>query len=410
MGWSWGDNAVELRERVRRVLAAFMLSDELLFLGLFLKKTWIYEVEGERWYTDGLRIYLGRGVGELDDRQLAALLAHVAMHIALKHPLRARAIAEREGLDPALVNFLADAKANQYLPPRIQLALRGSGAAATPLDVELHLGIRGAEAKSLEELAREARKREPPSRPQPLSDLGAGPAGTGALEVLNEGEEPPSGVLDERGVERLVERKVFAAYWAARSAGAVPGYAERVVGEVARAKVDWRRLLASKLRTLFARDYRPAWTKLNKKLPTLLPGRLYSEGPTVVALLDTSGSISERELQQFVGEVYGIARGARGRLIVIPFDATAYEPIEVRSCSEPIRLRGGGGTMIKDALKAAEKCMAPGAKVVILSDWAIGDLDDPEVRSWLMRNRHRILAVTTFAEPPDFLRSVRIEL
>jgi predicted metal-dependent peptidase len=211
-------------------------------------------------------------------------------------------------------------------------------------------------------------------------------------------------------MERLVERKVFAAYWAARSAGAVPGYAERVVGEVARAKVDWRRLLASKLRTLFARDYRPAWTKLNKKLPTLLPGRLYSEGPTVVALLDTSGSISERELQQFVGEVYGIARGARGRLIVIPFDATAYEPIEVRSCSEPIRLRGGGGTMIKDALKAAEKCMAPGAKVVILSDWAIGDLDDPEVRSWLMRNRHRILAVTTFAEPPDFLRSVRIEL
>jgi len=399
---------VELRERVKKVLAAFMLSDELLFLGLFLKKTWIYEVEGRRWYTDGLRIYLGKGVGELDDRQLAALLAHIAMHIALKHPLRARAIAERERLDPALVNFLADAKANQYLPPSVQLALSGLGAAATPHDVELHLGIRDAEAKSLEELAREARERELPSRLQPSSDLGA--AGAGALEVLNEGEEPPSGALDEREVERLVERKVFAAYWAARSAGAVPGYAERVVSEVARAKVDWRRLLASKLRTLFARDYRPAWTKLNKKLPTLLPGRLYSEGPTVVALLDTSGSISEHELQRFVGEVYGIARGARGRLIVIPFDATAYEPIEVRSGSEPIRLRGGGGTMIKDALKAAEKYMAPGAKIVILSDWAIGDLNDPEVRSWLMRNRHRILAVTTFAEPPDFLRSVRIEL
>jgi len=230
------------------------------------------------------------------------------------------------------------------------------------------------------------------------------------VQVLNEGDE--RGEFSDEEKERVIERKVLSAATAVKTAGTAPAWLERFVREILRARVDWRRVLREKLRLFFGADYRPSWMRLNKKLPGLYPGKVYYERGDVIVLLDTSGSISEKELQQFVSEVFAIAKEVKRKVIVIPWDATAYEAIEVRGTEDvkKVRLRGGGGTVIAPALRAAERYMKPTTRVVIFSDWEVFDLKDGFVQEWLKRRRHQIIAVTTNRAPPPFLRSVKIDL
>jgi predicted metal-dependent peptidase len=235
--------------------------------------------------------------------------------------------------------------------------------------------------------------------------------------VINEGDpgEHPKSKLSEEEVERKIERKVASAVETAKrmkGAGTQPGLYERLLKELLKPKVDWKRILRERLRRFFGSDYIPTWTRVNKKAPWIFPGKAYLERGDAICLVDTSGSIGEKELHQFIAEVFAIARAARRRVVVIPWDATAYPPIEIRGNEDirKVRVSGCGGTVILPALEAAEKLLKPTTKIVILSDWDIFDIKSKRVQEWLKKYSRQILAVTTLLPPPSFLQSVKIEL
>ena len=235
--------------------------------------------------------------------------------------------------------------------------------------------------------------------------------------VINEGDpgEHPKNKLTEEEIERKIERKVTSAVETAKrmkGAGTQPGLYERLLKELLRPKVDWRRILRERLRHFFGSDYIPTWTRVNKKAPWVFPGKVHLERGDALCLVDTSGSIGEKELHQFIAEVFAIARAARRRVVVIPWDAVAYPPIEIRGNEDvkKVKLTGGGGTVILPALEAAEKLLKPTTKIVILSDWDIFDKNSAKVQEWLRKHSRQILAVTTLLQPPPFLQSVKIEL
>ena len=416
-------------------------------------------------YTDGLRIYLGDEAEKLDEASLAAVLSHEMMHIALKHNTRTIELARKYKLPQHVFNIVADAIANKYIMETNLKGVIKKLNPVTVDFVERYFDVRDAETKSYEEIIDEIAKKATALQVQVKTsqlvkeDLGApsrggegseersegegedkekegsksGGSGEGKEkdkeegkgggedkdkdkgkdedkgggegEVLHEGDEADKDARDSKEVERRVERKVADAYTVAKSVGNVPEGLERLVEEVVKPKIDWRALLREKLRAFLGNSSRPSWAHVSKKHPYVRPGRIYHERRDVVVLLDTSGSISDEELRYFVSEVCAIASQVRARVTVIPFDAQAYEPLKISRPGDAakIRLMGGGGTMIGPAIEVAKKLLKPNDRIVIFSDFMIYDIREREVEDFLMRNRARIIAVSTKKEPPSYL-------
>jgi predicted metal-dependent peptidase len=120
-----------------------------------------------------------------------------------------------------------------------------------------------------------------------------------------------------------------------------------VLGRLLEPKLPWRMLLARYVASLARDDYsfqRPARREGHALLPRLHSGQL-----EVYVVLDTSGSIGETELREFVSEIDALKGQVRARVTVHacdyalaaegPWVAQPWEPIAL-----PEELSGGGGT------------------------------------------------------------------
>jgi len=387
------------------------------------------------------------------------------MHIIQKHPIRGKELIKRYPLQPPIIyNIVADAKVNQYLDEENDIAKPNDR--ITPSLLEKYFGVINAKEKSFDEIIEEIYRKSPkmqiPMQCQCNADImpsiesesqsspssgeeserkeqkeGGEGEGYGHSEkqvkemyggsqgeeqgeqreerksdnVLNEGDKEDSNVSDPREIERRIERKVTEVVVSLKSIGRVPGYAEHLLNELLKPKVDWRRLLRGYLSKGLGKKIKRTWTRPSRKYP-MFPGKEMLRIQKVVVLVDTSGSIEEKELQQFVSEVYGIAKEV-AEVIVIPWDATAYDPIVIKRHTDikNVKLTGGGGTEILPALQLLDKKFSDSDMVVILSDWHIGDLENEETIDLLKKYRDRIVAVTTSANPPNFLPTqIKIQL
>ena len=184
--------------------------------------------------------------------------------------------------------------------------------------------------------------------------------------------------------------------------GNMPGWAKRLVDELTREKIDWRRILAKYLHG--AINVRRKLTRENRKNPDLVGKEILGKA-RVIVVVDTSGSIGEEELRQFVSEVRAMAPYSE-KIVVIPFDTQPYGEYVVRTKEDikRIQLTGGGGTLIGSTLELVDKKYGNRADaIVILSDWLIGDLNDQKVAALLRKYARKIIAVTTSADPPKYL-------
>ncbi|MEZ0394081.1 MAG: VWA-like domain-containing protein [Desulfurococcaceae archaeon] len=392
-----------LEEEFGRLLAALSLVDPLL--GMFVRRTWVYLSGGvDVAATDGLSIYVSPRFFELEPRRRLFLIAHLAAHIALNHPARARRLVGL-GLEPAAVAAACDVKAN--------LALRGSELydeeAARELTVAPE-GLEGAEVDaeraSVEELAEALARLVAAGSGCPLargSDLLLQPAPVDGVLVRGDEED-----LTSPDAEGRVREKLLEAYGAARAAGAEPGFLARIVEELLLPRVHWRALLRLQLEGA-GRSVRRSWARPSRKHPEL-PGRRTLSRGRVVAAVDVSGSVSDEELRAFLSEVCGLA-GEAHEVVVVPWDAKVRGAVRVRGPGDVRRVArrgftGGGGTVLGPALEFIDRHFPDAVAVVILSDWRISDLRSAE--PWLRRNAHRVVAITTGERPPSYLRSARL--
>jgi predicted metal-dependent peptidase len=407
----------ELQETVRKSIASLIVMEP--FIGIFAKMTNVYYVEDSPQvaWTDGNSIYLGSMINDMTPRDVAHVIAHEAMHIILKHSIRSKQILRKHpGLVPEqffqLANYVADAYVHMYLM-NTKISPTSYKNLVKPSDVKETFGV-SIEDKSFEEVMEEIIKK---SEKIEVSYSGKGSC-IGNYKrpkkkvLVNEGtdRDEDDQDVDEEKIEREINKRLADAYNATKSAGTVPEGIERLINELLKPKVDWRTIIRKDLSGFFGSKHRFSWKKMSKKQPGLVPGRKIIAKGDVLVLVDTSGSIGEEELQQFIAETFAIAKVAGRDVLVIPWDAEAYEPIRIRRNGDVkrVKLIGGGGTVIFPALKLAEKYVKPSTRIVILSDWDIADLDSQEVNSWLYKYRSQIYAVTTGSTPPSFLQHAKI--
>jgi len=160
--------------------------------------------------------------------------------------------------------------------------------------------------------------------------------------------ESPQEAADKRD-EGAWGQAIAIAAQAARVQGKLPAGLDRFFKELLEPKVDWR----EKLRTVVSRSLGSSATSWSTLDPQLVvrkigaPGRVGFGAGRIIVGVDTSGSITQGMMDQFMGEVAGIMDDARPReLWLMQCDAEVQELSRCDDSSDlkVKKIKGGGGT------------------------------------------------------------------
>ncbi len=210
-------------------------------------------------------------------------------------------------------------------------------------------------------------------------------AGNKGGKVIQEGDPAfMDGSPDE--IREAWKKYVARAYMAQKSTGTVPAGLERIVDELIKPFIDPRAMIRRSVRHGLGKLIISDWKRPSRRYPDFLPWTRRLRIPTIWTLVDASGSIGEDELKLFLGTVYEFAKHTE--IKVVSFDTEAYDFVTARKPAEVIskvakRIQGGGGTMIGKALEQTFQRMKNRDIVLVMTDMAIFDLDEPEVQRLL---------------------------
>ena len=150
-------------------------------------------------------------------------------------------------------------------------------------------------------------------------------------------------------LEREWKGRIVRAAQIAKNQGKLPAGLERFIDDLLYPKLGWRQLLWQY--TTKVRGMRPDWRRPSKKwiqygiyYPTKRERRLIA-----AVAVDTSGSISDEELKEFLGEIRGILSTFRAfRVRLLACDAEVHTDITATSLEDfdsfKVNVKGGGGT------------------------------------------------------------------
>ena len=361
--------------------------------------------------TDGHSLFYAPGYASLPLEMQAGAVAHVLLHLALRHPQRAAAQRALTGdIDEALFTTCADAIVNTALGhlrwlrlPAGAVTLPGLLASALGIEADATAALAGWD---LEGLYRAIDDREPPSPHAPRNRRRDGTRAARVRALGVNGRSAPDLILPDQTVGRPTTRApseraddtpeaeaAIARDWRERllrahaSDGAF-SLLRGLLADLAPPRTPWQQVLRTQLtralaarpglswsrpaRSYIARQGRAGAKGSGRRLPWE-PGRSASTPvPRLVVVLDVSGSIEDTLLQRFAREIGALSRrlGA-GLTLVVGDDAVravrALAPHEDAAAAlAALKFHGGGGTDFTPLL--AEAARHGPDLIVVLTD------------------------------------------
>lgn len=397
----------DVRRKIIRARTGLLL-EHPFFGSLALRMSPAEDVRCVTAWTDGRRLGYNPGyVSGLSDVQVQGLLVHTVMHAACQHHMR------RGDRDIGLWNVACDHAINWILvdagitlPPKYldnqeyhgltadeiyaDLRERGGeedkpsmsdseGESVTEADWDGLPGGAGegdSPGESLDASGGEGDKEgkvdgdaSVDSPGDDGSDMGGDPGGSG--EVRDGGQDVEGGGSGEDRTDEQWELALAQAAQQAREVGDLPGSLERLVQEVLWPRLDWRELLGRFLSERTRDDY--SWTPPNKRyvyLDVILPSLSHRKLPEVVLALDTSGSVTDREMEQFAAEVSGILESFDTTIHVAYCDCKLTGTDCFGRVDLPLTLspEGGGGTDYRPVFDWIEQEQMDPVCLVYLTD------------------------------------------
>lgn len=326
---------------------------------------------------DGWRMYFNPDfVLQHDSEALATMVLHEALHCILQHSSRFAALNQPTVLHPNW-NIAGDLGINETLDDaRMPWGKFEPIRFAQMFDMGIRSGMTTEQIyfRILQYLE------ENPDKGIWVEDCGSVSGGAARDYELSR-TDPENGAIkkDQQSVLRDQVAQAVSDY-AKKYPGTVPGALTRWADELLHPKVNWRRELAGSFRASLSnisgrRDYlytRPsrrqgAMRQANTEL--ILPAMRKPAPPGVAVVVDTSGSISNKDIVDFLSEIDGISRanGLAHGLFIIPCDAAAgpIQKVKSRGMIEKLNLPGGGGTDLRVGIEAAS-LIKPSPKILIV--------------------------------------------
>lgn len=191
-------------------------------------------------------------------------------------------------------------------------------------------------------------------------------------------------------------------------AGMTPLGIEEVLSNILKPKLPWNILLKQYIYESIRGDIYKTYTKPNRRIysnDALLPWHIRLSLPRIIVLVDSSGSIGMKELEQFFAEIEEMKKHVQD-IIVGCWDVEFYG-FQKYNTWRDIKIKGGGGTNPDKALKEAMKIKRPGDIVVILTD---GDWCESRETLSLLRRANPIIVTTHRKVHPEIVRNIKIDI
>ena len=348
------------QEYMRRILLARMavLTRSGFFGLLLMHMRFALDDSIKTAATDGERIIFGpRFLDSLSDRELAFILMHEIMHVALRH------VSRNGDRNDFKFNIACDIVVNSNILQSAGMDLR-----SITLDrygESMHLTPKGDEG--FKYTAEEVYEMLPPSGGKPKAGAFAD-------------DHSRWGASDDEALDALWDSRIRDAYEAAKSRGKstgnLPAGIERALKDLLESKTDWRVLLNDFIQEEVV-DY--SFLPPDRRFadsPFLLPDFNDTEAVVrnILFMIDTSASMTEEEVTQAYSEVKGAIDQFGGKLEgwLGFFDAKVVPPVPFTDENEfrVIRPKGGGGTSFEAIFRYVREEMVDMeiASIIILTD------------------------------------------
>jgi predicted metal-dependent peptidase len=291
-------------------------------------------------------------------------LAHEALHHSLLHIVRGNGKdrAKWQASTDVVVNSLLDAGNLLYTPPEPAFTARWVTS----------LGIQIPEEKIEKMSAEELYEILPPI---PSVEVPCFDTDDDDCEEEDEDSSEDKVVGDP---EEYWRERVAAASVIAKQAGNLPAGLDWFVKEHLKVRTPWWAILQGSFNNGY-NNARSTWKRPSRRYGDASPGTTY-RGPSVLALVDSSGSITTDEQKAFTGHLDRIVRDTMGEISYLMWDSAAYKMVPYHS-GQSVRFSGGGGTTIQPVLQTAMKLSDRFNALVVLTDFYISDADDDVTRN-----------------------------
>lgn len=291
-------------------------------------------------YTNGRDVTYGRAfVDGLDDKELAFVVLHEAMHKAYRHLFVWRRLAEQ---DMRLANMAMDYVINLQL-----MDYKKPDVLAFPHDKDgnpiglLDEQYRGMDTKQVFDILKKEK------------DGGGKGQGDGKSECLDDHGWKEAKDMTEEEKEKISNEIDQALREGAILAGRMNGNLSREIQELLKPQVDWREALRNFVKNLMKGRDKSTWRRPNRRFLAqgiIMPSTYSDKIGRLLVGVDTSGSIGGDILAQFLGEVKSICDEVSPDAIdLLYWDShvakhEVYEGAQVKNLVSSTKPAGGGGT------------------------------------------------------------------
>jgi predicted metal-dependent peptidase len=296
--------------------------------------------------TDGRKFYYNsRFVDKLQIKEIEFLFGHEVLHCCYEHINR---LGDR---DRQLFNIACDYAVNR------DLINHRVGTKITTVPCLHDMKYDGMTAEEIyDELYENAEKIDLDKLIEQMLDehlegnKGSELAGVGEGDCNEEGAGPTNLTDEEKEeIKNEIKEAMMQASQAA-GAGNTPAGIERMINDFTEPKMNWRELLRQSLESTIKADF--SWMRPSRRgwhIDAVLPGTTPGEEIDIAIAIDTSGSIQDTTLRDFLNEVNGIMDTFTSfRIHLFAFDTEVHNPQVFNSDNlddiSDYQLYGHGGT------------------------------------------------------------------
>ena len=374
------DTKIDAQARERLVTARIGLLLRHSFFGNLATRLQL--INADEWCstaaTDGLKFYYNsRFIMMLKTKEVEFLVGHEVLHVVYDH------MGRRDDRDPQVWNIADDYAVNA------DLKRHKVGQFITTVPCLYEQKYDGKPAEEIyDDLMKNVQHIDIDSLlDQMIDDHMDGDEGENEGEGNNNKKAKGRPKLSPEERERIRQEVKQAIINAAQSAeaGSLPKGVERLIKQAINPIMPWRELLQINLTSAIRTDY--SWMKPSRRgwhMDAVMPGMTPGEEVDVTIAIDMSGSISDSQAQQFLGEISGMMSSFDGyKLHVFCFDTSIYNPVDFTSENldtiDTYEPQGGGGTdfdCVFDYLK--ENAIEPKRLVVFTDGYPCGSWGDAD--------------------------------
>lgn len=332
--------------------------------------------------TDGESLFYNPAfVDELRSDELEGVVAHEVLHCANKHHVR------RGQRDAKQWNIACDYAINRdllaadFILPASRLydkRFDGMSAEAIYKALEQEQNQGGQPQQQGQPAGGKSGKgkqggQQPGQGPGTGHDRGNDPGGCGGIRDAAPAHD--ANALEKAAAEWDTRVKQAVAVAKARGAGKLPGNLEAIVAEINRPVLDARAILRRFIDQSVSKDY--SWTRPNRRYVgsgLILPGFVPDRPNHIVAMVDSSGSMSTRDVANLTGELQAaLDEGAADRVTIAYADTKVgihdtYQPGDI------IDLKGAprGGTSFVQPFQWIAENIPDASAILYMTDMDCG--------------------------------------